>query len=234
MIELLKNVLHLTTQRMSDQVSFAAPGIIAGLLILVIAYCLAWMARWLLLRIIKGISLDRFLRQSGFGPMLKTSGKVHAAELLANGAFWMILLFGLLTAVSAFDTQLTSRLTEAAVFLIPKLLVAAGIILAGIWFGRYLGHHILVWSVNEGIPSGRRLAAAVRVLVVFVAVAAAADHLDFARNVFLATLILLVGGIVLTASVALGLYGKDLIKHYLEDKHGETGHKDEMPLWRHL
>ncbi len=234
MIELLKNVIHLTTQRMSDQVSFAAPGIIAGLLILLIAYCLAWLARCLLLRIIKGISLDRFLRQSGFGPMLKTSGKVHAAELLAKGAFWMILLSGLLTAISAFDTQLTSRLTEAAVFLIPKLLVAAGIILAGIWFGRYLGHHILVWSVNEGIPSGRRLAAGVRVLVVFVAIAAAADHLDFARNVFLATLILLVGGIVLTASLALGLYGKDLIRHHLEDKQGEAGQKDEMSIWRHL
>lgn len=234
MIEVLRNVFHQTVQRMSAQVSFAAPAILAGLLILLIAYCVAWLTRWVLLRIIKGISFDRFLRQSGLGPILEPSGKVRAAEMIANGAFWLILLSGLLTAISAFDTQFTSRITEATVLLIPKLLAAAGIIVVGIWCGRYLGRHILVWSVNEGIPSGRRLAAAVRVVVVFASVAAAADHLNFARNVFLATLILLFGGIVLTLSLALGLYGKDVIRRYLEEKPDEAGPKDEMSIWRHL
>jgi len=231
MIEFLRNVIHLTAQRISDRVSFAAPAIIVGLLILLIAYCLAWLARWLLLRIFKGISLDRFLRQSG---LFEPPGHGRTAELIAKSTFWLILLGGLLTGISAFDTQLTSRITESVVFLIPKLLAAAGIIIVGLWLGRYLGRHILVWSVNEGIPSGRRLAAAVRVLIVCVAIAAAADHLDFARNVFLAILIILVGGIVLTVSLALGLYGKDLVRRFLEAKPDDAGPKDEMSIWRHL
>lgn len=234
MIELLKNVLQNTIERITREISTDAPGLLAGLLIVLVAYGLARLARWLLGRIFKGIAFDRFLRQSGLSSMLDRSGSVHAAELVAGAAFWLIFLGGVLTGISAFDTQLTSRITETIVFLAPKLLAAAAIIVAGIWFGRYIGHHILVWAVNEGIPSGRRLAAAGRILVVFVAVTAAADHLGFARDVFLATLILVLGGIVLTASIAFGLCGRDYLRRYLQEKPQPTRDKDEMPIWKHL
>ncbi len=234
MMEFIRNVIHLTFQRIVDQVGYAAPGILAGLLILLIAYCLAWLVRRLLLRIIKGIAIDRFLRQSGLGPILDTSGKLRAAELIANGAFWLILLFGVLTAINALGTQITSRITEAGILLIPKIVTAAAIIIAGIWLGRYLGRHALVWSVNEGVPSGRKLAAVIRILVIFVAVAAAAEQLNFARDVFLATLIIVVGGIVFALSLAFGLYGKEAVRRYLEGKSDKEQSGEEMSIWRHL
>ena len=234
MIHLLEGVIRETMQRISNQFSTYAPGLLAGFLIVLIAYVLARMARWLISRIFKGIAFDRFLRQSGLLSMLNRSGRVRTVEIVANAAFWLILLGGVVTGVSAFDTQITSQITATVIFLSPKLLAAAAILVAGFWLGRYLSRHILVWAVNEGIPSGRRLALAVRVLVVFVAVAAAADHLNFARNVFLAAFILVVGGIVLSASLALGSYGKEVLHRCLQEKPDKTPEKEEMSIWRHI
>jgi hypothetical protein len=234
MISLLENVIKQTIQRVSDQFAAYAPGLLAGALIVLVAYILARFTRWLLSRIFKGIAFDRFLRQSGLSSMLNRSGRVRTVEIVAQTAFWLILLGGVVTGISAFETQLTSQITQTVIFLLPKLLAAAAILIAGIWLGQYLGRHVLVWAVNEGIPSGRRLAAGVRVLVVFVAVAAAADHLDFARDVFLAAFILVVGGIVLAVSLALGLYGKGLLQRYFQEKQGEGQEKEEMSIWRHL
>ena len=234
MIDFLESVYNHTVERISGQVSTYAPGLIAGLLIVLIAYILAKLVRWLLRRIFKGIAFDRFLRQSGLVSMLDRSGKTHAVEIVAGSAFWLIFLAGVLTGISAFDTQLTTRITEAAVFLAPKLFAAGLIILAGIWFGRYLGRHTLVWAVNEGIPSSRKLATAVRVLVVFVSVAAAADYLNFARYVFLASLILVLGGIILAASLSVGLCGRDYLKRYMQERPEKPEDKDEMSLWKHL
>ncbi len=234
MIELLRNILQETLARITRQISTYAPGLLAGLLVVLVAYILARLVRWLLGRIFKGIAFDRFLRQSGILSVLDGSGSIHASVLVARAAFWLVFLGGVLTGISALDTQLTTRITETIVFLAPKLLAAAGIIVGGIWFGRYLGHHILVWAVNEGIPSGRHLAAAGRILVVFVAVTAAADYLGFARNVFLAILILVLGGIVLTASITIGLYGRDYFRRYLMGKPTEPSDKEEMPVWKHL
>lgn len=234
MMRLLENVIRQTFDRLSNQFAGYAPGLLAGILILLVAYGLARLARWLLSRIFKGVAIDRFLRQSGLSSMLDRSGRFRAVDLVAKTAFWLILFVGVLTGLSAVDTQLTSRITETVIGLSPKLLTAAVILVAGIWLGRYLGRHILVWAVNEGIPSGRRLALAVRLLVAFVAVTAAADHLDFARNVFLAAFVLVVGGVVLAASLAFGLYGKEVLRHHLQEKAAQAPDKEESSIWKHL
>lgn len=234
MIQLFQSVVRETIQRISHQFSTYAPGLLAGILIVLVAYVLALLTRWLLSRIFKGIAFDRFLRQSGLLSMVNRSGSIRAVEIVASAAFWLILLGGVLTGVSAFDTEITSKITETVVFLSPKLLAAAAILVAGFWLGQYLGSHFLVWAVNEVIPSARRLAVAVRVLVVFISIAVAADYLNFARNVFLAAFILIVGGIVLAASLALGLHGKEVLHRRLHEKPDKSQEEEEMPIWRHL
>jgi hypothetical protein len=125
--------------------------------------------------------------------------------------------------------------TETIVLLFPKLLAAAAIIFIGAWIGRYLGRTTLIWAVNEAMPGPRKLAAFVRALFTFGGVVAAADHLGFARNVFLAAFILVVGGIVLAAALALGLSGRESVRHLLDERKETAEDKvDERPLWRHL
>ncbi len=234
MIELLGNVIERTVQRISDRIVAYAPGLFAAALIVLAAWVLATFVRWLISKVFKGIALDRFLRQSGLFAMLGKSGKMRAVEIVAHSAFWLILLTGLVTGISAFDTQITTQITQAIIFLVPKLLTAAAIIVGGFWLGRFLSWHLLVWAVNEGIPSGRQLAQAVRILIGFLAVAAAADHLNFARNVFLAAFVLVVGGLVLATSIALGYYGKEIMHRWLQEKPDAAQEKEELPVWKHL
>jgi hypothetical protein len=108
---------------------------------------------------------------------------------------------------------------------------AAVILLIGLWLGQYLGRSMLVWSCNEGVPYPRRLAAGVRIFVVFIAVVVAADHLDFARSVFLAAFLILVGGAVLAGAIAAGLGAHTAIRRRLEAQ-PEVEH--EKSLWNHL
>jgi hypothetical protein len=230
MIEALKKILESALDRLSDQIMTYLPGLLAGVTILCCAYLIARLTRWCLNRIFKGIAFDRFLSQSGISGMLNHSGQLRTTHLVAGAAYWMILLMGLLTGLSAFNTQLTSRIIESVIFLLPRLVVAAMIILAGAWLGQYLGRSTLVWAVNEGIPSPRRWAAAVRLALVFVAVVVAADQLDFAKNVFLAAFLLLMGGAVLAASLALGLGSRDIVRHYFQ----ERSRAQEDPLERSL
>jgi hypothetical protein len=65
---------------------------------------------------------------------------------------------------------------------------------------------------------------------VFVAVVVAADQLNFARNVFLAAFVLLMGGVVLAASLALGLGSREIVRHYFQ----ETSRSSEDSLERSL
>jgi len=122
------------------------------------------------------------------------------------------------------------------VLMLPKLVAAVLIVLAGAWLAQYLGRSALLWAVNEEIPSPRRVAGVVRLAVMFVAVVVAADYLNFAENVFLAAFILIMGGAVLAGGLALGLGGREALGRYLTDQRSEekAPAPAERSLWTHL
>jgi hypothetical protein len=196
---------------------------------------LAVFVRWLLYRIFKGLAMDRFLRQSGLAFMIDRSGRLRATRLVAESAYWILLLTGVLIGLNVFNTDLTTQIIQGFIFMIPKLVVAGIILLGGIWLSQYLGRSMLVWAVNEDFPHPRRLATIVRIMIVFVAVVVAAYQLDFARPIFLAAFILVAGGAVFTVSlsIVLGVRG-DLRRLWSEKKQEERESSEERSLWSHL
>jgi flagellar biosynthesis protein FliQ len=234
MIRTLQQILESALEHLSYQTTTYLPPLLAALTILLAAYILARFARWLLTRSFRGIAFDRFLRESGLSSMLDRTGRIKGSRLVAGAAYWIILLIGILTGLSAFGTKLTSQIVEGTINLFPKLVTAAGILLAGAWLAQYLGRSVLVWAVNEEIPFPRRLAAAVRIPILFLSVVVAADALDFARNVFLAVLVIFAGGVALAASLALGLGGRDAVQRYLKEREQHSTDEQEGSLWKHL
>jgi hypothetical protein len=234
MINTLRPVFEQTLQRLSIQITAYLPPLLVALAIVAAALVLARLVRLLLLRAIKWVTLDRFLRESGLSLMIDRSGRLRGAELAAGAAYWAILLSAILAAVNVFDTRLTSRMVEATVLLFPKLLTAGVIVLAGCWLSQYLGRGILIWTSNENVPHPRRWAAAGRFLIVFGSVVVAADTLSFAEKFFLNTFLILVGGAVFAGSLALGLGARDAVREFLLRKSMEAAEAGERSLWNHL
>ncbi|MEK7407186.1 MAG: hypothetical protein AAB225_19095 [Acidobacteriota bacterium] len=234
MVETLRRILDGVLDRLHSQVTTHLPSLLAALIVVLGAWLIALVARWVLYRIFKGPAIDKFLRQSGVAFMLDRSGRVRATRLVAETVFWAILLTGLLTGLSVFNTDLTTQMTQSFVFLLPKLVVAGLILLAGAWLSQYLGRGMLVWAVNEDFPSPRRLAAVVRIIIMFVAVVVAADQLNFARGVFLAAFIILLGGAALAASLAIGLGAGGGVRRFLDHRKEQSEESGERSLWSHL
>jgi hypothetical protein len=177
--------------------------------------------------------VDRFLRRTGVAYMIDGAGRLRATRIVAESAYWVILVAGFLTGLSVFDTDLTTQMIQTFVLLLPKLVLAGLILLGGVWLSQYLGRSMLVWAVNENLPSPRKLAGTIRIVVLFVAVVVAAEYLDFASNVFLAAFIILIGGAALAASLALGLGGRDAARRFFEDRRAEE-ESQARSLWNHL
>jgi hypothetical protein len=235
MMETMRVVLEGVWQHLRFQMTTYLPPLLAAAIILVSAYLVALLVRWLIYHIFKGTAIDRFLRRTGLAFMIDSSGRLRATRLAAETAYWGILVIGFLTGLSVFNTNLTNQMTEQFVLMLPRLVVAGIILLGGMWLSQYLGRSALVWAVNEGLPRPRRLAGAVRLVIMFVAVVAASDHLNFARNVFLAAFLILLGGAVLALSLALGLGARDTVGRYLNSKpSAEPERSEERSLWNHL
>ena len=237
MIETLNAIVRGAIERLYQQTTTDLPPLIAAAAIFAIAYILATTVRWLINRAFKGLELDRWMHSSGISALLDRSGNLRASHVVARATYWAILLAGILAALNAVGAGLTSRLVESAVLLLPRLFAGAAIVLGGILLAQFLGRGALVWAVNEDMPSPRKLAMLVRAVIVFVAVVAAADTLNFARSVFLAAFILIMGAVALALGIALGLSARDALKTYLLERSNRPASphgQEERSLWSHL
>ncbi len=234
MIPVFEEILEKTIARLSHNLTTYLPPLIVAIFILLVTFAVAKLVRWVILRAVKAITLDKFLRDSGLTSIFDRSGQVRAATLVAGIAYWAIVATGLLTALDTFDTSLTSQMVQATVFSIPKLVTAGLILLAGFWLAQYLGRSALLWAVNEGMPFARRIAMGVRVVIVFVAVVVAADALNFARSVFFAAFVILVGGATFALSLALGVGLRPSIERRLREREPERVPEPERSVWSHL
>ncbi len=234
MIQVLQQIFEKTLARLSQHLITYMPPLIVAVTIIGMSFLFATLLRWLILRVVKGVALDKFLRDSGLSLMVDRSGRLRGASLVAATCYWAILVVGILTAIDVFDTTLTSRMVEASVFAFPKLITGAGILLAGFWLAQYLGRGALIWAVNEGVVIGRRLSIAIKLLVGFVTIVVAADALNFASKVFFSAFVILVGGAVLAASIAAGLSLRGSFEHYLTKATSAPEEHEERSLWNHL
>jgi len=234
MIETLRTILEGALERLHNQITTYLPATLAALTVALAAWAMAWATRWLLYRIVKGMAIDRFLTQSGLAFLLDRSGRLRATKIVAESVYWSILVTGLLTAINVFNTDLTARIIQGFVFLLPKLAIAGLILLGGVWLGQYLGRSMLVWAVNEDLPAPRSLAAAVRIMIVFVAVVVAAYQLEFARPIFLTAFIIVASGAVLTLSLTLVPGFRAEWKRFSERKGEGASQPEERSLWSHL
>jgi hypothetical protein len=235
MIRTLEQLLEGVVGGIFTQLNNLLPPLIVAVFLFAVFFVAAVLVRWFLTKAVKGARMDRFLKEMGLSNMLADRGDVHTTPLVAGAAFWMILLVGALIGLSLFNTQLTTRMVEATVFLFPKLVTAGLIMLAGAWLAQFLSRSVLVWTHNEELPAPRRWAAATKVMVMFIAVVAASEVLGFAPHVFFAAFVIVGSGAVLAASLAMGLGGRDAVRRYLESREAaKLDREDEKSLWNHL
>jgi len=234
MSEALGVLLRDVIDRLSFQATTYLPPLIAAGIVILVALLAATIIRRVLYRVFKGTAIDRFMRRTGIAHMIDPSGHLRTTRITAETAYWSTLIIEVLAALSVFGTDLTAQLIQSFVFLIPRLVIAGFIVLAGAWLSQYLGRSMLVWAFHENLLYPRRLSAGVRVLTLFIAIVVADDYLNFARGVFLTAFIIFVGGVVLALSLAVGIGASGRIRAYLQDNAKPIAEGEERSLWTHL
>lgn len=233
MISTFEEILRKTIDHLASVATTYVPALLTGAVLFAIAAAIALLARWLILRVTRAEACERFLVHTGLCDMLPGSGGRRAAKLIAAAVYWSIVTIGSLLAISAFDTQLTTRIVDRIVDLAPKIGIAAGMVIGGLWLARYLGRSLLVWACNAELPYPRCIAGVGRALVVFGSIAAASEHLGFAPVLFLSVFLITAGALALAAGIAAGIGIHDVVRQRL----GRTDlseREDGLSIWRHV
>jgi hypothetical protein len=227
MVQEIDRALRLAGTRIVESIANFLPGALVFLVLLVGSLVLAMIVRYLLLRALKGLDVDRRAELLGISVASWTPGH-SASTLVASVAYWGILAVGLLLGLTALDAALLSRFATSVLAYVPHLIAALVILVVGGVVARFLARAVLLGSVNMGLRSARLFSLAVKWTVIVVSAAMALDHIGIGRTVLLIAFAILFGGAVFAAALAVGLGARDAVSRALEKQLRESNREDRV------
>ncbi len=216
MWEQIERIVRQAMSQMAQQLASFLPGVLVSLALLVATLIVAVLVRVIVVRALKGLEFDRRAEQFGLAGLRTWSASASPSLVLGRIAQWTILVLGLLLSLTALNATIPSQLAITLIEYVPHLFAAFLIIVVGMLISQLLARSTLIGAVNMQIHSARLISLAVKWLVLIIAVAMALDHLGIGRSILLLAFGILFGGIVLTASLAIGLGAKDAVSRTIE------------------
>ncbi|MBO3742421.1 mechanosensitive ion channel family protein [Actinoplanes flavus] len=173
------------------------PSVVVFLVILVIGYLLARLARTVTAKTLRRAGFDRAVQRGPAGRLLRP-GAPSATDVCARLAFFVVLLFALQLAFGVFGPNPASDLINALLGWLPQVFV--GIVIVVVTAAIAGAAHDLILAVLGGLGYARVLAKAVAAVIVTLGVIAGLDQVGIATSVtrpLLVTILATVAGVII-------------------------------------
>lgn len=213
------DVLVTSFRDVMERLAHVAPRLLAMVVVIVLGWAVAAIARRLTIRVFRLADLDARCARWGLTASLTRSGIGQPpSQVIGQLVFWTILFVALLTSVEVLEVPATAGMAAGVIRFLPNLVVAVLVWMVGWLLANFMAQAVLIAAVNAQLAQAPLIAGAVRWLVLIFAGAAALTQLGIAREMVLLTFGIAFGGSVLALALAFGLGGKELAREILESR----------------
>jgi hypothetical protein len=230
MWEQVRAVLGEAFERLGAVIAADLPGIVAMLIVLASTTVAAFVIRAILGAVLGRTGFDRRAREWGVTTGRDLGPRQEPSAIVSRFAFWLVVVAGIALALEVLGASTVSAFGLSLLVFLPKLVVGAIILLVGIGAARFLERSALISAVNQQIRQARLIALAVKWLVLVLAAAMALEHVGIGGELPTLAFALVVGGIVLSVALAVGLGARDAVSRALDrDTRGEPRPREPGP-----
>ena len=188
------------------QLASFIPQLLAAMVLLLIGWMLAKVARAGLMRLLKALKFDKVSEKSGLESFLKQADlEVSLASILGNLIYWLIILIMIVTVANSLGLHMVADLFNKVVLYIPNVIVAILVLVFGTILARFINRIVFAWLNNVGFDGALTISTfseyAMLVFVFFIAM----EQLQIANELLTAAFIIAFGAIGLAFAIAFGM-----------------------------
>jgi hypothetical protein len=210
------------------RIALFLPNLLAMISLVAAGLVAAWLAKVLLLRILRAVRFDSLCQRWGLAAALGKAGVTQSpAHLVGRLAFWMIFLLFAFMGLGALQLPASTSLMNVIFGFLPSLLAALFLLLFGLLLANFFAEAALIAAVNAQIQEARLIANLIRWGIMIFTTAMVLTQLGIAKEIVVAAFSITFGGIVLALAIALGLGGRTIAKEALERRLRDTREREE-------
>lgn len=162
----LRQLVESSFEQFVETIGAYLPSFIGAVILMLAGFVIAWILRWVILRVGKG--LDNLATRIGIGVAARLRWPL--SNILAGIAFWLVLLFFAAAAAEGLGLPGLAEWLGKLINYLPSVLASLLIILAGFVLGGAVRDKIIARSSSSNLEQARVLGGAVRVVVIVLTV----------------------------------------------------------------
>ena len=193
-----------------------APNVIAMLIVLVVGYLVARLAGRAITAICEKLGLQVAAERGGWIDSMKQVGIERTVpQIIGLIVFWLLMCVFLMAGCEILGLEAVSDTMQSLVAYIPKLFVAAVIVVVGLLLATFLRGVIATSSDRVGISYAQQLAAACYYILGLMVFIAAFEQLEIKFELLSYAILIGFGAVALGFGLAFGLGGRDVMSGIL-------------------
>src|SRR3954469_12911119 len=208
------------------------PNILGFLVILLIGFILAKIAKKAIATLLQKIGLDRALHTSDAGQYVeRVSPGASPAKLIGTVAFWFVFLFAISAAIGALKIPALSQFIAQVQAFLPNIIVAAVIFVIAAALAGVVGG--AAHKLMGDTPTGKIVRAVVPGLILAIGTFMVLDQLNIAPQIVTITYAALLGMLALAGALAFGLGGREVAADLLRTAY-DSGQQNKDQVTRDM
>jgi hypothetical protein len=206
------------------------PNILGFLVILLIGYIIAKVARKAIAALLQKVGLDKALHNSDAGQYVeRVSPGASPANLIGAVAFWFVFLFAISAAIGALKIPALSDFIAQVQAFLPNIIVAAIIFVVAAALAGVVGG--AAHKLMGDTPTGKIVRAVIPGLILAIGTFMVLDQLQIAPQIVTITYAALLGMLALAGALAFGLGGREVAGDLLRNAY-DSGQRNKDQVKR--
>jgi hypothetical protein len=206
------------------------PNLVGFLVILLVGYVIAKVARKAIAALLQKVGLDRALHTSDAGQYVeRVSPGASPANLIGAVAFWFVFLFAISAAIGALKIPALSDFIAQVQAFLPNIIVAAIIFVVAAALAGVVGG--AAHKLMGDTPTGKIVRAVIPGLILAIGTFMVLDQLQIAPQIVTITYAALLGMLALAGALAFGLGGREVAGDLLRNAY-DSGQQNKDQVKR--
>jgi hypothetical protein len=200
-----------------SQIVAGLPDILSAVLLLLLGWILARVARRLAVRLFRFLKVDTLAENIGIEGFLVQGGvEFTTVTLLAGAVYWGILFLTFVALLNMLAVPAGMALLEQIVLFIPHVVVAVIVLIFGTVVARFVGAVTYTYLNNVGSRGAAVIAAVARFAMLGFVIAMAVEQLALRSEILVSGFQIAFGALCLALALAFGLGGREWAAKILE------------------
>jgi hypothetical protein len=202
-----------------EKLESIAPKILEVIVILILGFIFAWLAKFLLGRLLKIVRFEELCYRIGLSTALaRANVRRSSSDIFKLLVYWLVIFLTIILSLSTLNVQVVNELTSSFLLYLPRFFIAVFVLIFGYLLAKFVARALLIALVNAQVKSAKTISLAVHIMILILFVTMGIEQLGIAKGVMMTTYAILLAGVVLALALAFGLGGKDMAKDFLEKK----------------